>query len=169
MREYKTLTARLSAELEEARGHSAALEESFKAALAQHHDAWAAERERLALRHAEEIARLRECVCIKAARVLVNRNGYTPRLGEPPNCPFFVAGLRERRVCERRYLCATLSCVWQLARAAAGSRAPPCGTRTRLSPRRTCDNPDPDHVAAMVCALRSCSVPCLLWSLVVFR
>ena len=58
--EYKALNERLGMELHEARTTMSAQEEHFKAMLAQHHDAWAACQKRLTMRHAEEIARVRD-------------------------------------------------------------------------------------------------------------
>ena len=58
--DYKALNERLGMEPHEAHSASAAQEEQFKATLAQHHDAWAACQKRLTLRHAEEVARVRD-------------------------------------------------------------------------------------------------------------
>lgn len=60
LREQKKLNVALAAELQQARGHGAAAERRCLDILSQHHRAHAAERERVALRHAQSEARLRD-------------------------------------------------------------------------------------------------------------
>lgn len=60
LREYKKHNGRLSAELRQAREQAAAAERRCLEVLAQHHRAHAAEREREAQRHVEEVSRLRD-------------------------------------------------------------------------------------------------------------
>ena len=67
--QYKHVTAQLTAQLEEMRKAQAATEERFKELLAQHHDAWKADRSRQSLRHALDVARLRDLHAAHLARL----------------------------------------------------------------------------------------------------
>ena len=60
LRKYKAVTNQLQWSVEEARAEVDANEKRCKDLLAQHHAAWVADREREAIRHAEEIALLRD-------------------------------------------------------------------------------------------------------------
>ena len=60
LRKYKAVTASLGQQLEAAHAETAAHVVRCKEVLAQHHAAWAVDREREAMRHAEEVARLRD-------------------------------------------------------------------------------------------------------------
>lgn len=60
LRQYKSLNAQLTAQLDEMKAQQQTAEESFKEVLRQHHAAWAADRTRESKRHAQEIDRLRD-------------------------------------------------------------------------------------------------------------
>ena len=73
LRQYKAVTSQLTEQLDEMRAVHALAESRFKDLLAQHHAAWTADRAREALRHADEIARLRDTHAAQLERLALRQ------------------------------------------------------------------------------------------------